>query len=193
MPANVAEVLRLFDEFKKLYAAGDAQLEACQKLMGQIKVAMLDFSSLVRAIAAAPLPAACLPACKSVRGARACAWRARQCAVSSSSRATTSPTLVCVIPPAATCGCGVAVCDAAAGAAAGARGARAWCAAIDQDHGDPRLRAIRGPAKDLLLGLRGHAPRVAAQWVRRFSFRYRIFLLALRPRGGFRGRRPANY
>ena len=73
MPAVIADVLRLFDEFKKLYAAGEAQLEACQKLMGQIKVAMLDFSSLVRATAAAPVPAACLPACKGVCGAHAVA------------------------------------------------------------------------------------------------------------------------
>jgi len=54
MPAVIADVLRLFDEFKKLYAAGEAQLEACQKLMGQIKVAMLDFSSLPPAVVESP-------------------------------------------------------------------------------------------------------------------------------------------
>ena len=43
----IADVVKLFDQFKKAYDAGDKQLETAQKLMSQLKIAILDFTSLV--------------------------------------------------------------------------------------------------------------------------------------------------
>ncbi len=42
----MAEVVALFDRFKTAYNGSGDQLETCQQLLGQLKVAMLGFSSL---------------------------------------------------------------------------------------------------------------------------------------------------
>ena len=43
---SVKEAVALFDEFKKCFAAGDAKLDAASALLGKLKLAMLNFTSL---------------------------------------------------------------------------------------------------------------------------------------------------
>ena len=50
----IANVVALFDKFKKLYDKGDT--DTCTQLMGQIRVAMLEFTSLPPATVATPSP-----------------------------------------------------------------------------------------------------------------------------------------
>ena len=53
----VKDVVALFDAFKKSFDAGEAQLEAAQKQLTQLKLAMLRFSSLPPAAPKAPTEA----------------------------------------------------------------------------------------------------------------------------------------
>ena len=57
---SLAAALGLFDQFKKCYDAGNTKLDECQRLLGQLKVGMLSFTSLVRR---PPLAALAAPRC----------------------------------------------------------------------------------------------------------------------------------
>ena len=43
---SVKEAVSLFDEFKKCFAAGDSKLDLASALLGKLKLAMLNFTSL---------------------------------------------------------------------------------------------------------------------------------------------------
>ena len=52
--AQIKEAVALFDEFKKLFAAGDAKLDAAAAHLGKLKLLMLNFTSLPPASPSAP-------------------------------------------------------------------------------------------------------------------------------------------
>lgn len=54
----LASVVALFDQFKKAYDGGEAKADEALSLMSKLKIAMLSFTSLVRARGGLPASSA---------------------------------------------------------------------------------------------------------------------------------------